>query len=138
MNQTVHLRSPPGTRQQPLLTEQSTNKKNEKRRLAEVAGGTAAECAAICCCFPCTLMNLLILTVYKLPVGLCKKVWNKKLAKRRRIAKKNKALLQHRPPADDTFPPSCLSSEDVELEEKIMWDRFYGTGFWRTPSQRET
>ena len=27
--------------------------------------------------------------------------------------------------------------KDVEDLEKEMWERFYGTGFWRSPSQRE-
>ena len=29
----------------------------------------------------------------------------------------------------------CTEAVDMENE---MWDRFYGTGFWRSPSQRET
>ncbi|KAG6570325.1 hypothetical protein SDJN02_27011, partial [Cucurbita argyrosperma subsp. argyrosperma] len=151
MNQNVLLRSPPETRQQPLLTDKSPNRLKEKPRFAEVAGGTAAECAAICCCFPCSMMNLLILTVYKVPVGLCKKAWNKR-GKRRHITKRNKAAAaaggatvgkegpKHDGEKEDwgeSLPSSYLSSEDVELE-KEMWDQFYGTGFWRTPSQRET
>ncbi|CAK9314105.1 unnamed protein product [Citrullus colocynthis] len=151
MNQSVILRSPPGTRQQPLLRDKSGNRVKEKRRFAEVAGGTAAECAAICCCFPCSMMNLLILTVYKVPVGLCKKVWNKR-GKRRHIAKKNAAAAgtagaseskewrndnREKEDRGESLPSSYLSSEDMELE-KEMWERFYGTGFWRTPSQRET
>ncbi|XP_008449841.1 uncharacterized protein LOC103491601 [Cucumis melo] len=146
MNQGVLLRSPPGTRQQPLLRDKSGNIVKEKRRFAEVAGGTAAECAAICCCFPCSMMNLLILTVYKVPVGLCKKVWNKR-GKRREIAKKNAGAVvggkewgnddREKEDWGESLPSSYLSSEDMELE-KEMWERFYGNGFLRTPSQRET
>ncbi|XP_038901895.1 uncharacterized protein LOC120088573 [Benincasa hispida] len=144
MNQSVLLQSPPGTRQQPLLRDKSGNRVKEKRRFAEVAGGTAAGCAAICCCFPCSMMNLLILTVYKVPVGLCKKVWNKR-GKRRQIAKKNAAAgkewrnddREKEDRGESSLPSSYFSSEDMELE-KEMWERFYGTGFWRTPSQRET
>lgn len=29
------------------------------------------------------------------------------------------------------------SDKEVEELEKEMWDRFYSTGFWRSPSQRE-
>lgn len=29
------------------------------------------------------------------------------------------------------------SNKEVEELEKEMWERFYGTGFWRSPSQRE-
>lgn len=152
MNQTVILPSPPGIRQQPLLRDKSSaNRVKEKRRFAEVAGGTAAECAAICCCFPCSIMNFLILTVYKVPVGLCKKMWRKR-GKRRHLAKKNKAAAatatagagiewphngREMEDREDSLPSSFLSSEDMELE-KEMWERFYGAGFWRTPSQRET
>ncbi|KAF3943058.1 hypothetical protein ACB098_08G092700 [Castanea mollissima] len=74
-------------RGQPLLSE----KGKEKRRIAEEVGGTAAECAAICCCCPCGLVNLVILALYKVPAGLCKKAW-----KRRRLLKmKKKAFLLH-------------------------------------------
>ncbi|KAJ7948119.1 Pollen preferential protein [Quillaja saponaria] len=91
------LRSPPVNRCQPLLTdEKPVPIPRERRRVGEMAGGTAAECAAICCCCPCTVMNLLVLAVYKVPAGLCRKAIRRK--KRQRIAKKrSKSLLRHRP-----------------------------------------
>lgn len=74
-------------RGKPLLSE----KGKERRRIAEEVGGTAAECAAVCCCCPCSLVNLVILAVYKVPARLCKKAW-----KRRRLLKtKKKAFIMH-------------------------------------------
>ena len=144
-------------RQQPLLAE----KRKERRRVGEVAGGTAAECAAICCCCPCSLMTLLILALYKLPAGLCKKAWNNR--KRRRLVKikKNKAacllhqtqIHAHNPLYVSDFGPTHMDlvaemkksddhdddggTEVVDLE-KEMWDQFFAGGFWRSPSQRDT
>jgi len=78
-------------RRKPLLSE----KGKERRRIAEKVGGTAAqtaaECAAVCCCCPCSLVNLVILALYKIPASLCKKAW-----KRRRLLKmKKKAFILH-------------------------------------------
>uniref|UniRef100_A0A2N9H541 Uncharacterized protein n=1 Tax=Fagus sylvatica TaxID=28930 RepID=A0A2N9H541_FAGSY len=137
-------------------------KGKERRRVGEVAGGTAAECAAICCCCPCSLMNLLILALYKLPAGLCRKACNNR--KRRRLVKikKNKAcLLQqtqtnvHNPLCVSGFGPTHMDlvaemkktddhdhdhdggTEAVDLE-KEMRDRFFAGGFWRSSSRRDT
>ncbi|KAL6988159.1 hypothetical protein U1Q18_013906 [Sarracenia purpurea var. burkii] len=122
--------------------------------IGEVAGGTAAECAAVCCCCPCALVNFLYLTVYKLPAGICRKALQQK---RRRRLLKNGLLpqrscrcrcgcddteLQIHPisvdvaPAADMIVESIQADNDVIQLEKEMWDRFYGTGFWRSPSQR--
>ncbi|KAF8398008.1 hypothetical protein HHK36_016934 [Tetracentron sinense] len=129
-------------RRQPLLADQSPT---GSMRFGEVAGGTAAECAAICCCCPCGLMNLLVLAVYKLPAGLCRKALKKK---RRKQAKKRGLL----PPkrrctcgCDETeiqihpvsVDESDTSEKEVQEMEKEMWERFCSTGFWRSPSQRE-
>lgn len=126
-------------------------------RFGEIAGGTTAECAAICCCCPCALVNLLVLTIYKIPAGICRRALKRK--QRKKLIKKG------------LFPPrgrgyGCGSCDDPELHihsmarvedslrefdgeravkkeeamvrlEKEMWETFYGTGFWRSPSQRE-
>ena len=74
-------------RGQPLLSK----KGKERRQIAEEVGGTTAECAAICYCCLCSLVNLVILTLYKVPAGLCKKAW-----KRHRLLKmKKKAFILH-------------------------------------------
>lgn len=158
----INAKSPPSVnrRQQllsskPVAEEQNNMGVEEKRRqtvspvesekskrIGEVAGGTAAECAAICCCCPCGVMNLLILAVYKLPAGLCRKMWRRRNL---RLKKKRNALLQQRPSAG---PPTCSCDEGnvqmierggkngVDLDDE-MWARFYGAGFWRSSSQRE-
>lgn len=150
MTRQIVLRHPSLNRRQPLLTSQSPT---PKARFAEVAGGTTAECAAICCCCPCGLLNLLILAVYKLPAGLCKKALKKKKGQR---AKKTGLLLQRRssacggdetekqvhPVAVDMLPIDKLEKPDSTAKEvsdleKEMWERFHSTGFWRSPSQRE-
>ncbi|CAA2990892.1 Hypothetical predicted protein [Olea europaea subsp. europaea] len=114
-------------------------------RLAEVAGGTVAECAAVCCCCPCGLANLLVLAVYKLPAGLCRKALRRK---RHRRMIKNGLLPSRKCGCDDkelqilTIPsPMAMvnaqeSDKDVAELEKEMWEKFYGAGFWRSPSQR--
>ena len=165
--QQVVLRSLPMNRRTPLLlSEKSTSRAaipREKRRIGELAGGTAAECAAVCCCFPCALMNFLVLAVYKVPTGLCRKAWAKR-KKRQRLAKM-KGLLQQKRSSGPGGPTreelevkwkrvkeAALEEEKINgggvsadggsgtvdfLEEEEMWERFYGTGFWRSPSQRE-
>ena len=74
-------------RGQPLLSK----KGKERRRIAEEVGRTTAECVAICCCCSCSLVNLVILTLYKVLASLCKKAW-----KWRRLLKmKKKAFILH-------------------------------------------
>ncbi|KAK3205550.1 hypothetical protein Dsin_019596 [Dipteronia sinensis] len=121
------------------------NKKGKK--FGEVAGGTAAECAAVCCCCPFTVMNLLVLAVYKVPTGLCKKAWGKQRKRHRIMGKKRKQVggLLMGPTCggvDGAQKQELLVTEkndkDADLElEKEMWDQFRGTGFWRSPSQKE-
>lgn len=129
-------------------------------RFAELAGGTAAECAAVCCCCPCGLANLLYLTIYKVPAGLCRRALRKK--RRKQLIKKgllppiaercrcgcDDTELQIHPATGfhdcgDLLKSDEESSSDDEEEEEMlklekeMWETFYGTGFWRSPSQRE-
>lgn len=141
-------------RRQPLLQSQSSK---VGCRVGEVVGSTAAECVAVCCCCPCGIANFLILAIYKLPAGLCRRMLRTR--RRRRIV--NEGLL---PPkrrncscgcCDDVngprIHPMCVndasdlkrlhSSEpdkDALALEKEMWDRFYSTGFWRSSSRRES
>ncbi|XP_022748142.1 uncharacterized protein LOC111297787 [Durio zibethinus] len=119
-------------------------------KFGEFCGGTTAECAAICCCCPCGIANLLVLAIFKVPAGLCRRALHHK---RRRNLQKKGLLQRGHCECHDTdlhiHPVVCLedffldketSEEDekavLELE-KEMWQRFYGTGFWRSPSQRE-
>lgn len=145
-------------RRQPLLSGIETSSRGgvRKARLAEVAGGTAAECAAVCCCCPCGLVNLLVMAVYKLPAGLCRKALRRK--RRRRLMKKqqqskggvgrqcgwdeSESDVSIHPIGDSTGVAvvdggsSLESDKDVVALEKEMWRKFYGAGFWRSPSQR--
>ncbi|KAG4183802.1 hypothetical protein ERO13_A09G132300v2 [Gossypium hirsutum] len=133
-------------------TTRSSSRNSAK--FGEFCGGTTAECAVICCCCPCTIANLLVLAFYKVPAGLCRRAL--RLKRRRKL--REKGLLQpknHRPHCGiednselqihtvvvEDFFPDVEATEEAEKAvmelEKEMWQRFYGTGFWKSPSQRE-
>ncbi|MED6135334.1 hypothetical protein PIB30_045524 [Stylosanthes scabra] len=123
-----------------------------RRRTSEVAGGATAECAAVFCCLPCAVMDLLVLTMYKLPAGLVKKAIVKR--DRRRIQKKKRTQMQMQNKQNSGVGVMALeehlSAEEVEGKvvikstaeeddmEKEMWARFNGMGFWRSTSQRSS
>jgi hypothetical protein len=157
MSNQIILRPPPSNlRRRPLLTNQASSGGS---RFAEVAGGTTAECAAVCCCCPCGLVNLLYLAIYKVPSILCRRA----LRRNRRQQLLKKGLLPPRRRrcsygcgCDETEiqihpvvaenglspeikPPQKEESEKEAMElEKEMWKTFFSTGFWRSPSQRES
>ncbi|KAJ4977990.1 hypothetical protein NE237_008770 [Protea cynaroides] len=132
-------------RSQSVLAKQQAAT-NQKLRFAEVAGGTTAECAAVCCCCPCGLVNLLVLAMYKLPAGLCRKALKKKkeqsvkkgLLPRKRMStcgcKETDTHVHVQPVSVDLRPLDTSDKEDstakevLELE-KEMWDRFYSSSF---------
>ncbi|KAL1204702.1 hypothetical protein V5N11_017318 [Cardamine amara subsp. amara] len=147
---------------------------------AEFCGGTTASCAAVWCCCPCGLVNLLVLAVYKVPRGICRRALRNR--HRKRLVKngilpplpaggKNERMqriFQNSEFAihpldsndvsdddDDSFldlkyigkstAAELTTDEETDEEdeavlalEKEMWNRFYGAGFWRSPSQRES
>ncbi|KAI3705411.1 hypothetical protein L1987_75648 [Smallanthus sonchifolius] len=152
--QQIVFRHSPTERRRFLLDPDERSSCNG-HRIAEVAGGTTAECAAVICCFPCAVVNILVLAVYKVPAGLCRKALRKK--RRRRLLKKG-LLTQNAGDVGDVNRSACRISIDrsefsihpaerftvkslaadeefVELENE-MWEKFYGTGFWRSLSQR--
>ncbi|KAL3825673.1 hypothetical protein ACJIZ3_021702 [Penstemon smallii] len=158
MTRQIVLRAPSSMadRRQPLLENVDSSSRGgvRKVRMAEVAGGTTAECAAVCCCCPCGLINILVLAVYKVPAGLCRKALRKK--RRRRLTKKG-LLPPRKCGCDDVefqihpmggpmgmvnglemgpMGPGDVDDKEVIELEKEMWDKFYGTGFWRSSSQR--
>ncbi|XWS66545.1 hypothetical protein CRYUN_Cryun05aG0208900 [Craigia yunnanensis] len=154
-------------RRQPLLQSRSScsfsvddsgsstrSTSRNSAKFGEFCGGTTADCAAICCCCPCGIVNLLVLAIYKVPAELCRRALRHK--RRRKLQKKG--LLQPRKHlghfgCDDIelqiHPVVCLEDFFLDVEvseeaekavvelEKEMRQRFYGTGFWRSPSQRE-
>lgn len=146
--------------QSPLLAPTATMRKHtERRKVGEVAGGAAAECAAVCCCCPCAVVNLVVLAVYRVPAAVCKKAWRR--SKRRRFLPKRHGLLASvaagegsqssvrvrlKEDEDPTaeiivFEESAVTGElnDVNtVLENEMMERFYGTGFWRSLSKRNT
>ncbi|XP_057425886.1 uncharacterized protein LOC130719273 [Lotus japonicus] len=147
-------------RRQPLL-RQSKSSGRAVTQLGEAVGGAAA----VCCCCPFGLANLMYLAIYKVPASLCQRALKKTKQRRRRhhlpTAGEEVVFPQTRRctcACCDDFSarvyPACGSLDDVAgmmgsgLEEKEdnkelmelekeMWDRFYSTGFWRSPSQRD-
>ncbi|XP_010543841.1 PREDICTED: uncharacterized protein LOC104816625 [Tarenaya hassleriana] len=184
--------SPSLSRRQPLLkrslsmpTTPRASSCTGGATAAEFCGGTTASCAAVWCCCPCGLGKLLVLAVYKVPAGLCRRALRHR--RRKRLVKSGLLPPQHPPSLPETdrrgrnrfgsseFAVHPLESRDVSDEddeddflelkvfgkssmatllaaeaaeeeedaavmalEKEMWNRFYGAGFWRSPSQRET
>lgn len=153
MGRQIILRAPTSAyRRQPLLKAKSTSSatSSSSLSLAELAGGATAECAAIWCC-PCGIVNLLVLLAYRLPAGLCRRALRRK--RRQRLIKQGllnpKGFRLSSRIDEMEVQPITLSdllevkkpAQEVEMEvaqlEKEMWERFYGAGFWRSPSRRE-
>ncbi|GLT60952.1 hypothetical protein SLA2020_336900 [Shorea laevis] len=154
IRQSLTRSAPVNGRTQPLLfpndstkSSISSSRATKGRRFAEVVGAGTAECAAVCCCCPCTVMELLVLGFYKVPAGLCRKAWKKRKRQRILKMKKRQGLMGggNRKELESTEADQVAAKsqvgvsevEAVELEEKETLDGFYGTGFWRSPSQRD-
>ncbi|KAI3791619.1 hypothetical protein L2E82_05478 [Cichorium intybus] len=130
----VFRRSPEDRRQ--LLQQHASCK---SKRVGEVVGGTAAEVTAVCCCFPCAIVDFMVLTMYKVPTGLCKNAIRRR---RNRMREGNgvggsersidEELSMH--PAVTAAAERFIKPEpdkDVAAMENEMWDKFYESGFWR-------
>ncbi|KAK8968895.1 hypothetical protein KSP40_PGU003295 [Platanthera guangdongensis] len=138
--------APPTTpaSRRPLILKERTK---ASKRVAEVAGGTTAECLAVVCCCPCGLVNLIVLAVVKIPVAIYRRAVRKRKKCRRAegAAVNNIAVAQDidiagaYPAAAETGLPLTVKSPAAEVSEmeKVMWSQIFGTGFWRSPSQRE-
>ncbi|KAL2536013.1 hypothetical protein Fot_17404 [Forsythia ovata] len=158
------------TRRQPLLITSPKIKdgsyRNDKTggdgsRRGSRMGETAGECAAVCCCCPCAMMHLLVLAIYRLPTGLCKKAWREKKRKRLLKKKRKNSSLEEKENQrkirttsrmnmfgfdsdyDDEDDESTdgedyknIDKNDAVDWDKEMWDSFYEAGFWRSASQR--
>lgn len=136
-------------RRRPLIASATPSR---GARLRAVAGETAAECAAILCCCPCCLASLVVVAAVKLPSAIAQRAWWRRrrevyLKEKRTKANGNKVGANHDDEnnsrggfilAADTaesLPAKTTSEELVELEQ-VMIAKFYGAGFWRSPSQR--
>ena len=161
MSNRIILRQAGGStnRRQPLLLQRRPSKM--ATRVGEVVGGTAAECVAVCCCFPCGVANFLLLAIYKVPAGLYRRVLKKRRHQKMLKEGLRKPTRRHCSCgccddvsgsriypmcANDAVDIKRLRSTTTELDnnddatralEKEMWDQFYGTGFWRSSSNRE-
>lgn len=149
--------------QAPLILKEK-HKPNLGARIAESTGQTAADCTAVLCCCPCGLANLVYLAAVKLPAGLVRRALCGAGGMTRRgdgFVRKRPGLLRDnivrpvdgddedddgisfhttrslvRLRADAACPTKMVLPELVALE-KEMSARFYGAGFWRSPSRKE-
>ncbi|GAB2262203.1 hypothetical protein Droror1_Dr00003200 [Drosera rotundifolia] len=125
-------------RRQALLRTKPSSSSYTSSSMGEVAGGATAGIAALCCCGPCVVVECLVLAVYKLPTGICRRIHRKKLLKKKRGMLIGGAI------GDAEFSGPLDSEEVVEVEgstdvvdlDEEMWARFRDAGFWRSPSQR--
>ncbi|XP_015873154.3 uncharacterized protein LOC107410258 [Ziziphus jujuba] len=150
-----------------MVNSPTTVTPRDKRQFREVAGGTTAECAAVCCCCPCAVLDLLVTVIYRVPFGVCRKAWNRTTKRHRCAPKKGLLRRPSSPEEHHTreeleaelkrVKEAAKKEENIaagavagpgaggevvppetgNFSEKEMWDRFYGTGFWRSQSQRE-
>lgn len=142
-------------RRQMLLGEQelwssSPHAHHSNRRFNEVAGGTTADIAAVACA-PLGIADFLLLAVYKVPTGLCRKAIRQK--RRRRLMKKGSIALplvghdqmceygysdgmeSEFQTEDPVIMAEAMEKDDDMMQlEKEMWDKFHGAGFWRSNS----
>ena len=117
--------------------------RSRQPRCGEVAGGTAAGCAAVCCCFPCVMVEVVVLATVRAPAALCRRAV--RASRRRRSASAGQAADIYELLVDDgtvakpgdaaSVWPAVRPSEEAGELEKEVWARFYGAGFWRSPSQ---
>ncbi|CAN6282082.1 unnamed protein product [Urochloa humidicola] len=121
----------------------------EHRSCSEVAGGTAAGCAAVCCCFPCVMVEVVVLATVRAPAALCRRAARVRKGVRRRSASAGQATEIYEILVDDggvvevdagaadaavALPIIKPALEETGELEKEVWARFYGAGFWRSPS----
>ncbi|XP_039007811.1 uncharacterized protein LOC120135634 [Hibiscus syriacus] len=108
----------------------------------EVCGRATAEGAAICCCFPLTMAKFLVLAIYKIPAGLFSRAISKMQNKGFVEPCSRKGGCGCGCDGDRDFQIQTVerveSSEEsqkaVKELEKEMLQKFYGSGFWRSPS----
>lgn len=143
MTHHVMLRSQSMNKRLPLLKPRTSS----ASRFAEVAGGATAECAAVCCCCPCVVAGILVLAVYRLPVGLYHRALRHR--RQRRLLKQAKGgkcscrCEEHEAKmgpvimVEELIEMKLEESPEMEELEEEMWKTFYSTGFWRSPSQRD-
>ncbi|GJN23901.1 hypothetical protein PR202_gb11593 [Eleusine coracana subsp. coracana] len=126
------------------------NIRQQHRGCGEVAGGTAAGCAAVCCCFPCVMVEVVVLATVRAPAALCRRAARaRRIGGRRRSASAGQAAEMYELLVDDGSVGTDAAedvaaalaavakpaTEDSAELEKEVWARFYGAGFWRSPSQ---
>ncbi|PKA61083.1 hypothetical protein AXF42_Ash005979 [Apostasia shenzhenica] len=85
--------------------------RRQSARLVELADRTILECATICRCCPCGIVNLIILTVLRLPAGFCRR------ALRNRTLRRRSKKIRHRRP-DSVVIAACEFPEHVRQRQE--------------------
>ncbi|KAI3716626.1 hypothetical protein L1987_67628 [Smallanthus sonchifolius] len=112
-------------------------------RIAEVVGGTTAEVAAVCCCVPCAVVDFVVLTMYKVPAGLCRNAMRRRRRRRSMMHYNGGGGRECSVDEEQMVNPAAAverfmtaeADEDVLAFEDEMWERFSESGFWRSPEQ---
>ncbi|KAL8227126.1 hypothetical protein R6Q57_016958 [Mikania cordata] len=103
-------------------------------RVGEVVGGTAAEVAAVSCCFPFAMVDFMVLTMYKVPAGLCRKAMRRRSRRRSLIHYQEEPVTVMQPAAPVESVERLVTPEadkDVLAFENEMWEKFSKSGFGR-------
>ncbi|KAG8371098.1 hypothetical protein BUALT_Bualt13G0051500 [Buddleja alternifolia] len=134
----VAVESPPlpATRSRQLLTTSSNRRFDTKSDGtsggSSRVGETAGECAAVWCCCPCAMVDLVILAVYRLPIG----IWRKK--KRKNVLRDKRKMISSMENEDRRKMNSLTEEEEYRSRnEPVEWNSeilvgFNGAGFWRS------
>ncbi|KAL6637211.1 hypothetical protein ACP70R_024783 [Stipagrostis hirtigluma subsp. patula] len=137
----------PPRRQLHQRCDSDLNIRHQHRGCGEVAGGTAAGCAAVSCCIPCVMVEVVVLATVRAPAALCRKAVRARRGRRRSASAGQAAeiyellvddggVVEAADDAEEVALPANPHAEEEDAElEKEVWARFYGGGFWRSPSQ---
>ena len=128
------------------FVQQHSSRKH--KHVGEVVGGTTAEMAAVCCCFPIAVVDFVVLTMYKVPAGLARNAMRRSKSQRSFVMKRSDSISSVGSLGDSelSMHPAVIAAaerfmkpevdKDAVAMENEMWDKFYESGFWRSPSGR--
>nr|DAD29025.1 TPA_asm: hypothetical protein HUJ06_030493 [Nelumbo nucifera] len=108
-----------------------------KSQCPEAIGTATADCAVLCCCCPCGFVNLILMALYKIPAGLCRKAFRKR-------RKKLPYWRGYTRSPDIDEMPIRSETDNLHRSEDEKWDAqldkeietiFGNSGFWRRESR---
>ncbi|CAN8257036.1 unnamed protein product [Cochlearia groenlandica] len=123
--------------EQPSLRRSHSSPSLHRGGKSSCCGGTTGDCAALICCAPCSLVSLFVLSFYKVPRGVCRRVRRRRQAKKGKLEnggdseKKNKKTSKA---GSFAVHPKREEDEAVAKLDEEMWKKFNGGGFGRSNS----